>query len=431
MKEMFAISHGSKVGMARKVQRSAVPLNNGTARISLLLRLFLMGIVILLGAVHANNLVPSSVGPLLSQISITIIAMFVMYFLCIGNWKVVLPPEVLLTLAFTVWAATGFVIAQHRELYYTMYGTLVKTVALYVLVVNTVRSRRDLLWMMAGYVIVVSVMFAESSQIIEEADSEGMRAAGTVGDANGLATWATMGLVAISFVLVASRSKIVKGLALLPILPFMHMIVSSGSRSGLLGLVLLVIMLYWLVLLPWLKGGTAIVRLVGKAAGLLAVAATLYMVSSSAFWYRVEKTIGWGNYQSSLDSDVRTTLVKDGLSLVKDHPLTGIGYLQSRASLRLVVHNTWAEAACSTGIPGVVFWLAAYIVLTVRVYRLRNNPLLSKTDRAALGVCLAFLFFWWFRSNFFNHCGDKVLLPMIAGITGYVVSVQARLNKCK
>ncbi len=420
---MYVISQVSKAGRARKA-----PLQDGDAGIVLFLRLCLMGIVILLGAVHANNIFPSTVNLLLSQISIATMAIFVMYLEWTGRWKVVLPPEVLLTVAFTVWAATGFLIAQHRELYYDMYDTLVKTVALYVLLVNAVRSRRDLLWMMAGYVIVVSVMYAKSAEIIAEAESGGMRAAGIVGDANGLATWGTMGLVAIAFVLVASRSKLVKRLVLLSILPFMHMILSSGSRSGLMGIALLIILLYWLVLLPWLKRGTAIVRLVGKAAGLLAVATTFYVIINSAFWYRIEKLTGSGEYQSSLGSDTRTTLVKEGITLVKDYPLTGIGYLQSRATLGLVVHNTWVEAACSTGIPGLVFWLAAYIVLTVRVYRLRNNPLLSETERAALGVCLAFLFFWWFRSNFFNHNGDKVLLPMIAGITGYVASIQARLK---
>ncbi|MCK4788975.1 MAG: O-antigen ligase family protein [Desulfobacteraceae bacterium] len=396
----------------------------------LILRVFLFVAIFLLGAVHANNVFASRAGLIVSQLCMVVLALAVLLFGFIGcGWKIKMPSETTLSIAFVLWCLTGFAIARNMEYFRISYTTLAKTVGLYLVIVNLVRCRRDFIWMAFGYVCTVLLMFVMGSEIIAQEAAAGIRAEGIVGDANGLATWATIGFISMLICFTVFENKIIKGLLLLPTPAFLFLVVRSGSRSGMLGAIIVIALVYWWYIRGQVRERSGLVKLGGFLVGGILVAGIIYVVISGQFWYRVQKTFGFGPYSyGTAEGDVRVLMVKGGLIVMSRHPLLGVGYRQYRIVIgeidpglaTLVSHNTWIEAGCGAGLPGLAMWLAAYVILTRRAWRLRKNPALPLVDRGIVSMCLVFLAFWWFRSLFFTHLGDKTLLPVVAGMTGYL-----------
>ncbi len=399
----------------------------------LILRIFLFGTIFLLGSVHANNVFPSHVGLIVSQACMVVLALAVLLFGFIGcGWKVKMPPETILSIAFVLWCLTGFSIGRNMAYLRQTYTTLVKTVGLYVVIVNLVRCRRDFIWMAFGYVCTVLLMFAMGSEIIMEEAAAGIRAAGTVGDANGLATWATIGFISMMICFTTLQNKVIKNLFLLLTPAFLFLVIRSGSRSGMLGIVIVIALVYWWYIRGQVRERSGLVKLGGLLLGGILVAGILYVVVSGQFWSRIQRTFGFGPYSyGTAAKETRVFMVKSGLIMMSQHPLIGVGHKQYRFAISeidpelvgRVAHNTWIEAGCGAGLPGLAMWLAAYVILTRRAWRLRKNPALPLVDRGIVSMCLVFLALWWFRSLFFTHLGEKVLLPLVAGMTGYLLAL--------
>jgi len=397
----------------------------------LFLRMLLFVAVVLLGTVSANNIFPSEVGLVLSQLSIVVLAgaVFLLGFIGCG-WKIKMPPEAALSLGLVLWCLTGYVVAIYQPYFVVSYITFVKTMGLYVVIVNLVRSRKDFIWMAAGYVLTVMLLFLMGSEVISEAGVSGERAAGIVGDANALATWATMGIVSSVICFNCFRSFLLKAIVLLPMPIFLFMIVRSGSRTGMLGIMLVIILIYWWYIRGQVKEQSGWIKLVAFLVGIVFIAGVFYLVMSGEFWFRIQKTFAFGAYTSRgiAQDEQRLELYSAGIKIIKESPVFGAGYQQMRITAEKVAHNTWIEAGADGGIPALAMWLGAYIILTRRIWKIRKNPALPLVDRGVVSMCLVFIAFWWFRSLFFNHLGEKVLLPVIAGITGYVTSLNEQYD---
>ncbi len=398
----------------------------------LILRVSLFVAIFLLGTVHANNVMPR-IGAILSQISMVVLALSVFLFGFVGcGWKVRMPPETILSIAFVLWCLTGFSVARHMASLRITYTTLVKTIGLYVVIVNLVRCRRDFIWMAFAYICTVLLMFAMGSEVIAEEVAAGTRLEGLVGDANALATWGTIGFISMMICFIVFQNKIIRILFLLQTPAFLFLVIRSGSRSGMLGIIIVMALVYWWCIRGQVQERGGLVKLGGFLLGGILVAGILYVVVSGQFWYRVQQTFGFGPYAyGTVEEEARVFLVKGGLIMIGRHPLLGVGYRQYQVAISEVnpalagaaSHNTWIEAGCSAGLPGLAMWLAAYAILTRRAWKLRKNPALPLVDRGVVSMCLVFLALWWFRSFFFIHIGEKMLLPVVAGITGYLLSL--------
>jgi len=147
---------------------------------------------------------------------------------------------------------------------------------------------------------------------------------------------------------------------------------------------------------------------------------------SGPFWSRIVRTFVEGG-----TGEIRILMMAIGARVMSEHSLVGVGYQQfpmvaaqfEPALDMYASHNTWIEAGAGAGLPGLALWLGAYIVFTIRVRRLRKNPNVPPVDAGLVSLCFVFMLFWWFRSMFFTHLGDKVLLPLVGGMTGYLTSL--------
>jgi len=395
----------------------------------LLLRILLLVSVVVLGLVQTNQASPGT-ALIAGQAFMVLLGVATVVLGFLGaRWRIKFPPETLLSVAFVVWCLLGVFAAENLPLFYTRYGTLAKTVGMYVIFVNLVRTRKMLLWMAAGYVLTVSSYFLLGVEVRAE---EGARAAGITGDPNGLAAFAVIAFACSMMCFHMVKRRWARVLFLLPLPVFAWMVRNSGSRSGMMGLLLLVGAVYWFYIRLRMGKGRLGRRLAGLMVGLLLLGGGLYLFITSPFWVRIQETLGIGNVLPRPHrGETRLYMALAGLKIMAEHPLLGVGYMQFAVVAGRFVpglwmrqsHNTWVEAGAGAGLPGLFMWLGAYVLLTVRAYRLHKNARIPLGDRALAGLCLAFLVFWWFRSLFFIHLGEKVFLPVIGGITGYLTSL--------
>ena len=401
-------------------------------RSPLLLCVLTAAAILTLGLLQSNK-ASGQVELIAGQAAVAVLAIaFVVFGLLGAGWHIKMPLETLLSVLFVVWALIGIFVAEEPSLLLQYYVSLVKMVALYVVFVNMVRTRKIFFWLAGAYVVTVLCFFVIGAKDLRA--EEGTRAVGTTGDPNGLATYAIIAGVCAMVCFHVARRRFVKTLCLLAIPIFMWLVVNSGSRSGLGGVVLVSLGAYWWYIRERVRDKGIVSKAAGLAVGAVVIASVLYIVMSGPFWYRIQKTFGVGEYAhtgGTLTSEARVNLVVSGVKLMAHHPLVGVGYFQYRMSIGevnpslvgMVSHNTWIEAGCGTGVPGLLLWLGAYVVLTHRILKLRKNPRLNPIDRGVVALCMVFMAFWWFRSMFFIHLGDKIFLPLVGGITGYLSSL--------
>jgi O-antigen ligase len=351
-----------------------------------------------------------------------------------AHLKIKMNLEVILTFCFWLWSFFGLFIARESQFFMVAYITLTKTVGLYLVYVNIVRSRKDLIWMAFGYVVTMMCVFFMNIDIMEVASAEGVdRSAGSIGDANGFATFAIFGGLFALMCFHVTKNKILK-LLFLCTTPFaIYMVNTSGSRSGILGLIIIVALLYWYYIRPLVAGKGGLAVATGNVLGIASTVVVLFILVAGPFWSRVERTFGLGKYagQSEMQKETRIAMTIAGFKLMLKHPVLGVGYSQFQFAVPevspelsgLVSHNTWSDAGCGGGLLGLGLWLGAWVVLVNRNWKLRKNPYLPPADRGLVAICLVLVFSLTFRSMFFVHIGDKVILPVIAGITGYLSSL--------
>ena len=345
-----------------------------------------------------------------------------------------LPTEAKWTLAFFAWAITGVIVAPNYEWYWQSMVTLGKTIFMYLLFVIIVRSRQDLVMMGLAY-IVSAMLFYRSGVTSSVSTGEVERIAGSVGDANGFAYFGIVGAIFALIGFYHFRNKILKVLMLLSTPVLMLMVIKSGSRSGMMGIILVAFAFYWWVLRGRAKatGGS---KTAATVIGLVIMGVVGAAIVLGPFWGRLAGTLGMETHGQITEKefgveDVRSQVMIENVMDMLRNPLLGVSYgghsflALNEGTIRvgIVSHNTWASAGSGCGLPGLVIWLGANFILLRRAWRLRKDPWLSATDRTIVSLCLCFLLFWWFRSNLFVHLGDKIVLPVVGGLTGYLTAV--------
>lgn len=129
----------------------------------------------------------------------------------------------------------------------------------------------------------------------------------------------------------------------------------------------------------------------------------------------------------------RVAMMKSGLRIIKDHPLTGIGpdmigqvyphYRERTAvnQLNLHLHNVPLQIAAERGLPALAVWLW-FIVTLVRDFFKRRHALFPSLSNAGLAVIGAMLAAGLFEYNF----GDSEFLMMFLVLVTLPYAADAR-----
>jgi len=191
---------------------------------------------------------------------------------------------------------------------------------------------------------------------------------GSFKDPNFYATTLVIGFPAWLMYLYASPNKVVKFLAFACMIPILFVFLQTGSRGGMIGLIVVFIGLFFQVRLPQKLGVMGIVCIVL----LLAVFALPdYLRSRFATFYEAPSADATDLVGGDIGSTyARMQLLRDSGNMTLKHPVFGVGmgmfgqinWEQARErgepGLANVTHNTYTQLSSETGIPGLLIFLA-------------------------------------------------------------------------
>lgn len=259
-----------------------------------------------------------------------------------------------------------------------------KLVILVLLVLNLIRTPEryrayvSILILFTGYIAVYSIILYLSGYAVQQGDTEvagavieRSKATGIFGDPNDLAITITAGLA-----LVMTRITQVRGLARLPYFLLLGVgipaILLTNSRSGMLAMLVVIVA----ALITFTRSRFAAMVMTCVVVGGLAVIASGRMT----------------NFNSQENSaNQRLEFWANGLDQLRQHPLTGVGYLQfPEVNGHRAAHNTFVLCFAELGLPGYFCFIGLIYYSFRRRSRGDTSPDLDPTaQRDLLGSRLA------------------------------------------
>jgi len=210
------------------------------------------------------------------------------------------------------------------------------------------------------------------------------RATGFMTDPNDLAQGF---LTAIPFVALAWRARSPFRnffLAILPMIALLYGVYLTGSR----GAVISIMVMLFIVIRPKLGNIGSSVLVILAVLGVLA--------------------ISFGGRQLGTDESVvgRLEAWSQGIQLLKQHPLTGVGYGMFTDYNPITAHNSFVLCFSELGLPGYFLWIALLLITVLELNAIRKLPAETDSDRSlqriarSIQIALySFLVSAWFLSR--------------------------------
>jgi O-antigen ligase len=163
--------------------------------------------------------------------------------------------------------------------------------------------------------------------------------------------------------------------------------------------------------------------------GIVPVAAALFIAFAPApiadrLWSTFElrqRAHASATVEASVQSNVdRIAMLKSGMRIIKDHPLTGVGpdmvrvvyphYREATAvnQLNPHLHNVPVQIAAERGIPALLVWIGFMVLLLRDFFAARDRAPFSSVSTGALAASVALLAAGMFEYNF----GDSEVLML-------------------
>ena len=303
----------------------------------------------------------------------------------------------------------------------------------------TLQQLRKLTWLIAAgaWVLALLALFYGSESLGRSGISA--EVSGSLTNPNDVALYLIFGLpFSVLVVLDPARSRLMRLLALAASMVTVYATLRTGSRMGLLGLLVLAVSLL-------LRGSMKLA--VFGAGFLLAVLALVSAVLPEGAMVR---------YRAMLHSDVevfaeaqknedpnaaadqlekardsaasRKALILSGILLTLRHPLFGVGPGQfgnamaqdgNRPLAWVQPHNTYTQLSSELGIPGFVLfvWVVIHSMrASYRIYR-TNKGRRDLVWVSRLGYCLFTCFVAFAVMGMFAHQAYSFMVPLLCGLT--------------
>jgi O-antigen ligase len=268
--------------------------------------------------------------------------------------------------------------------------------------------------------------------------------AGSLSNPNELASRLSMGLCFCLFVLSNERGFSIKRAVIAAAIPVALLLaLRTGSRAGLLTLVVLFIMLVARVSigkkLLLFGGGT-----------ILALACFVLLPKDVTERYAMMFTTPQDAVGTALTEEqkmavgsraARTALMEEGIGLALTHPLVGVGpgvYAAAAATeanagghraMWHETHNTYVQLAAEDGIPGLLLYALAIgscLASSYSIYRkARKDPALSQISEMSYFLLMALVS--WAVGAFFDSEAYRLEFPVLAALI-CVFSLAAKLR---
>lgn len=258
---------------------------------------------------------------------------------------------------------------------------------------------------------------------------------GEFANSNQLAMIALIGLpFGMGVVSDQTRSKTMRFLAAVIIVLLVITTLRTGSRTGLITLALLGLVVWLNAAIQW--------KIVGLVAGLL-IAIAAFAVLPGALVTRYSTLFSSGeDTQTAQDQEIRNSsdastagrlaVIREGLQYTLERPLFGLGpgnFVERRNAYYqetfghhgyLESHNSYVQVASEMGIPGVLIFLGLLVTCyrtADRIYKhFKQQGSHSQVQLRYQALALRLIILVMGLFCFFNHIAYDLYIPTIAGL---------------
>jgi O-antigen ligase len=224
------------------------------------------------------------------------------------------------------------------------------------------------------------------------------------------------------------RNGFIRTLAALMVIPTFYVIVQTGSRAGVVALVLV---------LPILFRQYSVAGRIKLGVGLALMMAVMLSTVSGTLLHRMGTLFGSDpleqfDNEAVQSSNARLELLKSSLSITLRHPLFGVGAgnfvvvdAHDSEEKRLHpswhgTHNTYTQISSEAGIPALIFFVGALVSCWRSLSRARKLHIAVNTKRARqvtlLCAALKMVLLICIVEFCFTHMAYSPIFPAIAGL---------------
>jgi O-antigen ligase len=217
-----------------------------------------------------------------------------------------------------------------------------------------------------------------------------------------------------------------QGLIISLTLPLLAGIIYSGSRKAIVMVPVFVVSWVWFCYRRLLFRRAAVLIAVGIAA-LACTVGGAFVLRDTYVGYRLRGALTTGEKDSSTEN--RLAILREGLEMVAEHPLAGVGLYQFAAHSRLAgySHNDYLEVAVTTGFTGFLIYYSLFILVAWRLVHLRKHSLHPEMNYAA-GLSLAVLATCAVAGFSLVMFSSTTFWCFISGIPGFVSAAERYLK---
>lgn len=386
----------------------------------------------ILGALHLTLVFGLAGGALLLRSAI------------LGRVRILWSRELKLVLFLTVWFAIGVPLAFYRRgAFELLTGTWFRTLLFFFLLTQTLTTIERIRKMM--WVLLLSELIASALSLLMQGNPLVMVGDRLAGINQGLLGWNFLGItlsttMPFTAYLYLTRKSVWRTTLLLAALgSSLWMVVLTASRGGFFGLILSLVLTWWLLLRKSTRGRLAVTLLLASLVLASTRAPAVFWQRLATVWSSSGQVVGDASESAEESTEGRLYLVRQSLILTFENPVFGLGvnnfpyYTGSKIkgeNAWLGTHNTYTQISSETGIPG--FLLLVLLLWTI----LRHALAAARDTRASENQDVHHLACAVFASGavfclqgFFAHLGYECLLYYIAAIVVAVGNVTHGLKR--
>ena len=351
--------------------------------------------------------------------------LFLIYFL---YHRLTIPPEVFIYFAWIIWSFMGMLNVTDNDLYLTQLGTIIKMGVMIFLVAGITALRKNLSVPMlaitiGGIIVGLSGYYTGELQMSVYIASH-TQVEGLTRNANSFA-YHLLFVIFAMFFLWESKSSLWQRIFFSSIIGMAVIGVTySASRKGFLGV--LAFMLLWFYFCQGRRFTEKPIRvfMIFLLLSGLAYFSVDYAMSHTYLGKRYERLVKFGRFMEYGEHS-RIQMYRDGLEMIKEKPICGVGLDQFRvlSSSGLYSHSDYIEVAANTGIVGFVLYFSIFVVLWLRLNRIKrmtNDPHLLYIIGFFKAAIITILLVAFGRPNI----ASKLTWVFLAGAIGYSWSIE-------
>ena len=345
----------------------------------------------------------------------------------------------ILLVVFTIWMMLSGVFGVWRsgslDLFVTIWS---KSLMIFFLISGSIQTRKDLSWMMGGlslatFFIMMQSIILGTDDSTRAAVSVGGGAGLSFGNANGLAMGLGIGIPYLLFQASVAKSFLIRVFCLLITMFSMFTIVRTGSRGGVLCLLLIILLVFLRV---------SILQKFAMLLGLIVMASVgiAFVPRAAIERFRIVDRLETGEARSAEASRLqRMQLLMDSISMTLKNPILGVGpgnFVTAAAKSEkergvretwLESHNAYTRVSSETGIPGFFMWSGILFISLFQVRALSKKAAASGDDFLANASFYSFVSLSGYSVLcLFDSNSFQFQLPMLSGVAVAIFSLSGR-----